>query len=76
MAKSRFRVPHTLVLLFGMVLLAQLLTYLLPAGSYDYVDVDASHRKVIADSYHRVEGLEPLPVWTPSIFSFPREWAV
>ena len=42
MTKPRFKVPHTLVLLFGMVVLAQILTYLLPAGR-EYRFVGASN---------------------------------
>jgi len=34
MKKRKFKVPHTLVILFGMVILAQILSYLIPAGSF------------------------------------------
>ena len=33
-SRNRFRVPHTRVLLFGMSVLAVILTWLLPAGSF------------------------------------------
>lgn len=41
MRRRGFRVPHTLVLLFGMILLAQLLTYLLPAGEFRSKEVSS-----------------------------------
>ena len=31
----RLKVPHTLVLLFSMILIAQLLTWILPRGEYE-----------------------------------------
>lgn len=54
MAKSRFRVPHTLVLLYGMVVLAWIATLLLPAGRFERVEVHG-HEQVVAGSF------EPVP---------------
>ena len=53
---SRF--PDALVLIFGLILLAQLATYVLPAGEFD-----RESGQVVRDSYHAVEA-EPLPVFT------------
>ena len=33
--KKRFKVPHTYVILFSVVILATIMTYVLPAGVYD-----------------------------------------
>jgi uncharacterized ion transporter superfamily protein YfcC len=52
------RVPDSLVLIFGLILLAQLATYVLPAGEFDRVG-----RQVVRGSYHAVEA-QPLPVFT------------
>ena len=41
MTKSKFKVPHTLVILFSMVVLAQILTYIVPAGSFDRVETES-----------------------------------
>ena len=60
MAKSRFRVPHTLVLLFGMIVLAYILTWILPQGRFDREQHDG-HEVVVADSYHRVESQRLMP---------------
>ncbi len=38
--KHRFKVPHTLVILFSMVIIAQILTYMIPAGEFDRVKTD------------------------------------
>ena len=49
--QSPIRVPHTLVLLFGMVVLAQILTYVLPQGSYERVTNEIGREEVVAGSY-------------------------
>ena len=53
---SRF--PDPLVLIFGLILAAQLATYVLPAGAFD-----RDGRQVVRGTYHAVEA-EPLPVFT------------
>jgi uncharacterized ion transporter superfamily protein YfcC len=52
------RVPDSLVLIFGLIILAQLATYVLPAGEFA-----RDGRQVVRGSYHAVEA-EPLPVFT------------
>ena len=52
MTKSRFKVPHTLVILFGMVVLAQVLSYALPAGEFDRVENAAGRLQVVPGSFH------------------------
>jgi len=53
---SRFKVPHTLVLLFGMIVLAYVLTLLVPQGEFESDPENA--RKIVAGTYHAVD--EPL----------------
>ena len=53
------RFPDSLVLIFALIAGAQLLSYLLPAGRYERVEVDG-RRQVVAGSYQVVEA-EPLP---------------
>ena len=53
---SRF--PSSLVLLFGLIVLAQLATYVLPAGEFD-----RDGRRVIRGTYELVEA-DPLPPLT------------
>jgi len=47
---KKLRFPHTLVLLFSMIIAAQALTYVLPSGQYE-----RDGRRVIPDTYERVE---------------------
>ena len=55
-----FRFPHPLVLLTGFIVLAAVLSYVLPAGRFDRrTDPVAKREVVVAGSYHRVP---PTPV--------------
>ena len=52
MTKPKFKVPHTLVILFSMVVLAQVLTYLIPAGTFDRVETASGRMQVVPGSFH------------------------
>jgi uncharacterized ion transporter superfamily protein YfcC len=60
MSERRLKVPHTLVLLFGMVVLAQILTYLLPAGAFDRIENAAGRLQVVPGSFHLTPDAAPL----------------
>ena len=67
MTSPRIKVPHTLVLLFGMVVLALALTYVLPAGSFERVENDAGRMQVVPGSFALTPDtprLSPLAVFT------------
>jgi len=53
--KGKFKVPHTLVILFGMVILAQVSSYLLPAGSFERVENTAGRLQVVPGTFHFTE---------------------
>jgi uncharacterized ion transporter superfamily protein YfcC len=61
MAKSRFRVPHTLVLLFGMIVLAWILTLILPAGTFERVENEHGRQQVVPGTYSQLPDAERLP---------------
>ena len=52
MTKRKFKVPHTLVILFSMVVLAQLLTYVIPAGSFERFETESGRMQVVPGSFH------------------------
>jgi uncharacterized ion transporter superfamily protein YfcC len=67
MARRRFQVPHTLVLLFAMIVAAVILTYVLPAGRFDRVENEHGRLQVVPGSYTvtpEVEAPSPLAVFT------------
>jgi len=54
-APTRLRLPHPVILLGAAVLVAALLTWILPAGQFDRRDDAATGRRVVvAGTYHRV----------------------
>ena len=67
MRTTRFEVPHTLVLLFAMVVLALLLTYVLPAGAFERTENEAGQLQVVPGSFQfdpGAERLSPLVIFT------------
>lgn len=61
---ARFRVPHTLVLLFGMNILAFALTYLLAQGAFQRETNADGREQVVAGTYQVIEDGE-----RPDLFS-------
>ncbi len=52
---SKIKVPHTYVLIFCIILIAAVATYIVPAGKYELVEDSATSRQVVdPDSYERV----------------------
>jgi uncharacterized ion transporter superfamily protein YfcC len=58
-ATRRIRVPHTLVLLFGMIVLALLLTWILPAGQYERIENEHGRMQVVPGTYRVATDVEP-----------------
>jgi uncharacterized ion transporter superfamily protein YfcC len=55
--KKRFNFPHTFVILFVLILMVSLMTYLVPAGQFDKItDAETGRVTIEAASYHEVEG--------------------
>lgn len=66
MPKSRF--PHSLVLIFGMILVAQVTTYLVPAGTFS-----RDGRTVLPGTFRLLEGAEvPVQPWHTFLTSIPK----
>lgn len=56
------KVPHTYVLLFIIILIAALLTYIIPAGEYERVEING-RMAVKPGTYHRIEQ-NPVSIFT------------
>ena len=63
---ARLRVPHTLVLLVGMIAVAFLLSYVLPQGSFERVENEQGREQVVPGSFQRA----PEPTRLSPIFIF------
>ena len=48
------RIPHAVTMLFGIIVLVSLLTYILPAGAYERIIVDG-RRTVVPNSYLTID---------------------
>jgi uncharacterized ion transporter superfamily protein YfcC len=59
MPRTSFRVPHTLILLSAMIVLAVVLTHVLPAGSFERVENEHGGLQVVAGSYRPTPEVEP-----------------
>ena len=53
--KTTFKVPHTLVIIFSIIIIIAILTYIIPGGKYDRVERNG-RTVVLSDSFHYVEG--------------------
>lgn len=63
MKKKKITIPHTYSLLFMVVILMAILTYFVPAGSFERVeDPKTSRIMVIPNSYHSVES-QPVSIF-------------
>jgi uncharacterized ion transporter superfamily protein YfcC len=58
------RMPHTLVLLFAMMVLAWGMTWVVPAGSFERVLNDAGREVVVAGTYQVIEQSSQLSPWS------------
>lgn len=55
--KKTFKMPHTYVIIFGIVLLSALLANIVPAGQFDRVANEAGKMIVVPGSFHYVESV-------------------
>lgn len=56
MSERKSKVPHTFVLLFGLIVLAVIGTYVLPAGQFDRAKDERTNRTlVVPGTYHHVD---------------------
>lgn len=60
----KFKVPHTLVLLFGMMVFALLLTYVLPQGRFETIENEHGRSVVVPNSYEKYAEKSLLSFWS------------
>ncbi len=63
--QHHFRMPHTYVIIFAMVAICAVLTWIIPAGVFDRTTSAAGYTTVVPGSYHQVEST---PVGIVGIF--------
>ncbi|WP_432408390.1 YfcC family protein [Wukongibacter sp. M2B1] len=52
---KKFKMPTAYAILFSIIIAVAILTWIVPAGEYDYVDPEASKKEPIPGTYHAVE---------------------
>ncbi len=60
--KSKFKVPHSYVIIIMLLIAVSLLTYVIPAGEYDRFETETGLTMVDSESYSEVEST-PVPIW-------------
>lgn len=60
--KSKFKVPHSYVIIIMLLIAVSLLTYVIPAGEYDRFETETGLTMVDSESYTEVEST-PVPIW-------------
>ena len=58
--KKRFQLPHIFVILFVIIVICTILTWIIPAGSYDYVENADGRSIAVAGTWHRVDDVDPV----------------
>ncbi|MBS3745493.1 MAG: YfcC family protein [Wenzhouxiangellaceae bacterium] len=61
---SPFRIPHTLALMFIMMVVALVLTWILPAGEFETVVNESGREVVVPGTYATLEDAETLSPWS------------
>lgn len=67
---KKSKIPHSLVIIVSIMLLACFLTYLIPAGAYDRVKNDAGQTMVDPTTFHYVDNT-PVNPFTVLNYIFP-----
>lgn len=61
--KKKMDVPHSLAIIFFAMLLAAVLTWLIPAGSFERIKNDAGKTLVVAGSFHYIDKTPVNPLY-------------
>lgn len=60
--KKKFKLPSTITLLLALIVVFTVLTWIVPAGSYDRIVNDSGATQVVPGSFHYVEQ-SPVGIW-------------
>ena len=65
--KRKFRMPHTYVIIFGIVVLSMILANIVPAGEFERVVDEMGNTVVVADSRYPADGrfIEKVGTYNP-----------
>ncbi|MBQ7703109.1 MAG: YfcC family protein [Firmicutes bacterium] len=58
--KKKFNLPHVFIILFAIIVICTILTWIIPAGSYDYMENAQGRNVAVAGTYHTVDDVSPV----------------
>ncbi len=58
--KKKFNLPHTFIILFAIIVICALLTWIIPAGSFDYQENADGRQVAVAGTWHEVDDVSPV----------------
>jgi uncharacterized ion transporter superfamily protein YfcC len=58
--KKKFNLPHVFIILFCIMIICAIATYIIPAGTFDYMENDSGRQVAIAGSWHPVDDATPV----------------
>ncbi len=58
--KKKFNLPHTFIILFAIIIICAIMTWIIPAGSFDYMENEDGRSVAIAGTWHKVDGISPV----------------
>ncbi len=61
--EKKFNIPHVYVILFSLIIIAAIFTYILPAGEYERIVDDAGRTVVVPDTYTETDST-PAGFWS------------
>lgn len=62
MSEKKFKMPHSYVIIFMLLIFVSILTYIIPAGEYTRITTETGLKMVDSTSYHLVKA-NPVGVW-------------
>lgn len=58
--KKKFELPHIFAILFVIIIICTILTWIIPAGSFDYIENEDGRMIAVAGTWHRVDDVDPV----------------
>ena len=58
--KKKFNLPHVFIILFAIIVICTLLTWIIPAGSFDYMENEDGRSIAVAGTWHEVDDVSPV----------------
>ena len=58
--KKKFNLPHVFIILFAIMLICAIATWIIPAGTFDYVENESGRQVAVAGTWHAVDESTPV----------------